>query len=185
MKNFTLLSVIILTSFLFTGCSKMKLIAEYDKGTEFSNFKTYMFLPWREVNSELMDDFDKDWIYAALENELNERDYKKVTSNADLAVNIMVIISKGKAYSGYTSYYNYGGYGYYMPFGIGFAPVRYESFDYLSGTLLIDIFDHKQKKLVWQGAAIGEVKEDAKNREKNINKMISRIFWKYPVQKKK
>ncbi len=185
MKRINFLPVIVLASFLFSGCSQVKIIVDYDKSTEFPNYKTYMFLPWRDINSELVNDFDKERFYSALENELNARGYTKVITDADLAVNILVIIEKGTAYTGYTNYYNYGGWGYNYPFGMGYSTVRYDSYDYLNGTLLVDIFDHKQKKLIWQGAAIGEVKENARNRENKINKVVSRIFWEYPVQKKK
>ena len=185
MKRIHFLPAVFLSFFIFSGCSQVKIIADYDKNSEFPDHKTYMFLPWREINSELVDDLKKEVFYNAVENEMNARGYKKVTSNAELAVNIMVIVEKGTAYSAYRGYYNYGGYGYYYPFGMGYSTVRYQAYDNLTGTLVIDVFDHKGKKLLWQGVAIAEVKEKSNNRERNIKKVVSRIFWKYPVQKQK
>lgn len=185
MRKIKLFPTILLSLYILGGCSQVKIIADYDKDSDFPNLKTYMFLPWREINSEMVDDFNKEIFYSAIENELDARGYKKVSSNAEMAVNILVIVEKGTAYSAYRGYYNYGGYGYYYPFGMGYSTVRYQAYENLTGTLVIDIFDHKGKKLIWQGVAVGEVKEKSNNRKKKIEKVVSRIFWKYPVQKKK
>jgi len=51
------------------------------------------------------------------------------------------------------------------------------------GTLLIDVFDQRSKKLIWQGVGIGIVSDDQLQRQKNIPRVVEKIFWKYPVQK--
>ncbi len=134
---------IFLTLLIFSGCTQVKIIADYDKNSEFPDHKTFMFLPWRAINSEIIDDFGKERFYKAIENEMKARGYEKVTSNADIAVNILVIVEKGTSYSAYRGYYNYGGYGYSYPFGMGYSTVRYQSYENLTGTLVIDVFDHK------------------------------------------
>ena len=92
MKKIKLLPAILLTSFILSGCSQVKIIVDYDKNSEYPNLKTYMFLPWREINSDLINDFGKERFYKAIETELNARGYEKVASNAELAVNILVIV---------------------------------------------------------------------------------------------
>ena len=183
MKRIFSLSIFFLLLFIFSGCRQLKIISEYDKNSDFPDLKTYMFLPWREVNSELLDDISKEMFFSSIEKELNARGYTKVNKNADMAVNLMVIVEKGTAYTAYRGYYNYAGYGYYYPFGIGYSTVRYQSYDNLTGTLVIDLFDQNKKTLLWQGVAIGEVKEQSNSREQKIDKVVSRIFMGYPVKR--
>jgi hypothetical protein len=171
---FLLLSVL-------SACSPLKVTVDYDKNVEFKEFKTYMILPWRKENSKLVNEIDKRRLYDALNNELSERGYQQVKSDADLAVNLMVIIQEKSNVTAYKSHYNYGGY--YYPYGYGYSNIRYDSQEYLQGTVIIDIFDNKAKKLIWQGAAVAEIDENPRNREKRIPRAMDRIFWEYPVKK--
>jgi hypothetical protein len=75
-----------------------------------------------------------------------------------------------------------GGWGYYYPFGYGYGGGNY-MYTQTQGTLLIDVFDHRAKKLIWQGVGIGSVSDDQLQRQKNIPKVINKIFTKYPVRK--
>ena len=165
-----------------TGCvSSLKITSDYDKNIDFKVYKTYMLLPWRKENSDLVNEIDKRRLYDALKSELDARGYKQVESGADLAVNLMVVIQEKSNVSGYMSHYNYGGY--YYPYGYGYSTVHYDSQEYLQGTVIIDIFDNKAKKLIWQGAAISEIDENPRNREKGIPRGMAKIFWEYPVNK--
>jgi hypothetical protein len=175
---------LILSVLAIAGCkSSLQIISDYDKNADFKAYKTYMLLPWRPDNSKLVSAPTKRYLYAALEHEMNARGYSKVESGADLAVNLMVIIEEKSAQTAYQSYYQYGGWGYYAPFGYGYSSVRYDSYEYLQGTVIVDVFDQKEKKLVWQGAAIAEIKEDKKDREQGINKGMAKVFMEYPVKK--
>ena len=78
--------------------------------------------------------------------------------------------------------YGYGfGYGYYGAPGMSSTTVQ--QYDYLVGTVIIDIFDAETKKLAWEGVANGEIDENRKNREDNIRKDMSRMFVDFPVAK--
>ncbi len=182
LNRFVLLT---LPLFFLTACNSVKLVVDYDGDVDFGSYKTYMILPWREQNSKLVSELNQKRLYTALENEMNARGYTRVSSNADLAVNILVIIEESTNYTAYRDYYQGGGWGYYYPFGYGYSTVRYESFDVLMGTVLVDVFDHQKKKLIFQSAAIAEVKEQNRNREQEINRIMSKIFWEFPVKKKK
>jgi len=50
--------------------------------------------------------------------------------------------------------------------------------------LIIDIFDSKTKKLIWQGIGVGEVKKNYDKRDVRLARAISHIFRRYPVTKK-
>jgi hypothetical protein len=131
----------------------------------------------------LVNEIDRRRLYDALKDEMDARGYEQVKSGADMAVNLMIIIQEGSDVSAYRSHYNYGGY--YYPYGYGYSTVRYDSQEYLQGTLIIDIFNNKEKKLIWQGVAVARIDENPKNREYRIKKTMSRIFWEFPVKKVK
>jgi hypothetical protein len=75
-----------------------------------------------------------------------------------------------------------GGWGYMYPFGYGYGGGNYQ-YSITKGTLLIDVFDHRAKKLIWQGVGIGTVSEDPLQRQKNIPRVVEKIFFKYPKKK--
>jgi len=175
--------ILLLCIFLLTACSgPIKITSDYDKNVDFKSYETYMLLPWRKENSKLVNEIDKRRLYDALTYELNARGYRQVNAGADLAVNLMVIIQEKANVTAYRSHYNYGGY--YYPYGYG-STIHFDSQEYLQGTVIIDVFDNNEKKLIWQGAAIAEIDENPRNREQGIKKGMARIFWEYPVPKQK
>ena len=78
---------------------------------------------------------------------------------------------------------NYGGGGYYG-WGAGYNATTFYSTDYNQGTLIIDIFRLKDKRLIWQGMASGEVKTDLEKRDKRLPMTISQVYRKYPARVK-
>ena len=53
--------------------------------------------------------------------------------------------------------------------------------NYIEGTLMIELFDPKDKKLIWQAIGTKTVSEDPKKREKGIPKKVAAIMKVYPV----
>lgn len=49
-------------------------------------------------------------------------------------------------------------------------------------SFVVDIYDAKSKKLVWQGVSQKEIKENASKRAKSIPKAAKKIMKKYPVK---
>jgi hypothetical protein len=57
--------------------------------------------------------------------------------------------------------------------------------DYVEGTLNVDIVDAKASQLVWEGVAIGEVKNldrSVSDLKPGIDRVVSEIFAKYPFR---
>jgi len=86
---------------------------------------------------------------------------------------------------GMGGYYGYGGYYGHGP-AYGWGPTSshttYSTYDYTVGTLIIDVYDAKDKKLIWESIAKGTVKEKTKGREDRINSLVSKMMIKYPVE---
>jgi len=173
----------ILLLFLYS-CSSITVTADYDKEVDFASFKTFSLLSWRAENSQLINDFDKKRLETAMISEMTSRGYKYMETAGELAVSVFLILEDKTSYNSYTDYY--GGYGYYHggPWGYG-GPARttVTQYEYTQGTLIFNVFDAKEKKLVWQGTAIGEVDDNPTNRDNSIPKAVGEVFMRYPIPK--
>jgi hypothetical protein len=71
--------------------------------------------------------------------------------------------------------------------GFGTATTRYRENVYVEGTMVIDIVNRTQERLIWQGVAVKtlEPRRSPKQREKVIRKGVQRIFKEYPKRKVK
>lgn len=167
--------------FLYS-CSNITVTADYDKEIDFAQYKTFSFLKWRDDNNKLINDFDKARLMKAVKAEMTDRNYTFQQSGGDLAVSIYVILEDKTAYNSYTDYYGRYGYYYGTPWGWG-GPARttVTKYNYTQGTVIFNVFDAKQKKLIWQGTAIGEIDNNPANKEKNIPKVVKETFNKYPI----
>lgn len=172
----------ILLLFLYS-CSSITVTADYDKEVDFTSYKTFSLLKWRADNSRLINDFDKKRLEDAVINEMTARGYDYIKIGGDLAVSVFLILENKTDYTAYTDYY--GGYGYYYgtPWGWGPSRTTVSQYNYTLGTLIFNVFDAKQKRLIWQGTAIGEVDDNPLNRDNNIPKAVGEVFYRYPISK--
>lgn len=168
--------------FLYS-CSTITVTADYDQEVNFAKYKTFSMLKWREDNNRLINEFDKQRLEVAVKSEMTNRGYKFVETEGQLAVSVFVLLEDKTSYTSYTDYY--GGYGYYYgtPWGWGPARTSVSRYEYTQGTLIFNVFDATEKKLIWQGTAIGEIDSNPQSREKNIPKAVTEVFMKYPLVK--
>ena len=178
----------ILVVFIFTGCSSTKISSDYDREADFSKYQDFHYVGWAKDSDQILNDLDKRRIEEAFANEFAKRGIKFVdASEADAAVSLFIVIDQKTGTTAYTDYYGGMGYGYGRAYpgwgwGGGYSTTRYQEYDYLDGTLVVDVFDTETKKLVWQGVASGTVNEKTKNREDRINKLAREIMAKYPIE---
>ena len=161
---------------------------DYDKEVDFLEYKSFGFLPWPEENDALVNEFDKKRILSATRNEFEARGMKYVEgTTGDVAVNVFITAERMTELQSYTNYYN-SGYGYYYsPYmmGGGASTTTTQEVDYILGTVLVDVFDVSEKKLVWQGVGQGVVDDKPKDRDENVEYAMGKILSQYPVQKTK
>ncbi len=189
MKKILLLIPVI--ALLFTvSCSSLKVSADYDKNVDFKKYKTFTLLPWNKHNDSIVSPFTKERILSALKYEMTKRGYQYVPDlkDADLGVNTYILAREKTDYQYYSDYYGHYGfyYGYpwawYGPVGPPYYGTSVTSRDYIEGTIIIDVFDTKAKKLIWQGVGVGELDPNKHATEKKINRIISQIMYKYPIR---
>jgi hypothetical protein len=129
----------------------------------------------------------QDWIIDSIAKEMAARGYREVKKDGELAVNILVILSSGGAMTAYVDYYSYmpAGWGGYYPFGLGTGNVYFSNYSYLQGALVVDVFEAKEKHLIWQGVASGMVNDAVPERDtySRAPRIVGKMFQRFPRKK--
>lgn len=199
-------SVIFLLLISIMGCNVYKNVYSYsDKEIVFKNYKTFAWLPDSSgisKNDSLMNTANDMAIItnnakSYIINYLGERGYKITKDNPDLLIQLVFehkqkerMIPSPVCYS-YPYYYNNPYYfqynDYYTFYGWGNHYVycdntaRYKEI-YINGTITVNMFDRKLKKMVWQGIAEGDL-DDATYHDFTIHPAIRSIMKKFPVER--
>lgn len=187
MKNLIPLLALFAISSLLTSCGEsITLSNDYDKSVDFTNYRSFGFLDWPEENNKIVNEFDKNRLIEATKAEFAARGmtYMDDVKSADIAVNIFVTTEQKTEHQAYTNYYG-GGYGYYYsPYmGMGSSSTTVREVNYIVGTIIVDVFDVNNKKLVWQGLGQGVVDDNPKNRDEGVEDVMGKIIGQYPVPK--
>ena len=161
-----------------------KVSYDYEKGANFTAFKTYAQKDGTKVGQPLIDDR----IVAAIDAALAAKGLTKVDANPDVFVVYHTSFDKQKDISTYSSGYG-GGYGPYgWGWGGGWAggTTTTQVRDILMGTLVIDVADAKKGQLAWRGIGVKEVDMQNKpeKRDKSITNAVNKIFKNYPPKQK-
>lgn len=167
------------------GCtSGPKIHSVYEKGINFSEYKTFAFLDSLEPSGEQgYRSLTNKYLQQAIRKELVARGLTE-QKGGDLLVGFHVStkekISSTSSPSMNAGYYGYRGrYGY--SYGMGYGTETRVS-QYTEGTLNIDVVDAAQKQLVWEGIAVGKLKEPKENKLRgDIHAVVQQIFVEYPV----
>ena len=181
MKVFKLLPILII--FIITSCASVTVYSDYDKSTDFTNYKTYAFYK-KGIDKVEISDLDKRRILRAIEANMDAKGFVK-SEDPDILVNIFtksrekIDVYNNAYYGWYPWYYGYGpGYGYGYGYGFGYNNVSTS----VEGTLFIDLIDAHKKELAWQGIGKG-ILASSKNIDKKverINAFVTEIMMQYP-----
>ena len=185
MKNWLVIVLFLSMTFVYG----QKVTGDYEKSTDFSAYKTYMFVGWQDNSDQVMNDFDKKRLRESIKSEMDARQFEFVESGGDMAISLYVVVDEKTSTTSYTNFYGGAGYGRgrrgYGGWGNGHATTSYSENDYLQGTLVLDMMDEESKDLLWQGVATGTITEKPEKREKKIPKAITKLMKKFPVDKVK
>ena len=174
---------ILLLTFLFSGCSTMKVESDYDTAYNFQDKKTYSILYSNRVGENTL---VNDRVANAIKSNLNQKNYKATAEkNADLLfvfhVNVQQMSDIRTDYQmvGYPGY-RYGPYGYGYGYGAGTMVVATPStYKWTEGKLIIDALNPKTKKIVWRGIATDELDAHSatpEERKAYINKVVTKLM---------
>ncbi len=162
--------------FLLTSCSSVRVYSDYDKGVEFSQFKTYAFHK-NSIDKVEISDLDKKRILRAIDQNLLSRGFTK-SDNPDILISIQTKereqVDVNQANLGW-------GWGW------GWNPWMWGGNTYVSsyteGTLFIDFIDARKKELIWQGEGVGILTKNTKDKDERINEFVTKILNQYPPKK--
>jgi hypothetical protein len=163
---------------VMSGCASGPSIrSQTDPTADFSGYKSFAFLDEIASGQAAYATFASQSLKAAIAREMQARGFQKAGADADLLVNFNVLtkdkVSVSQTPSGYYGYRR-GFYGW----GAG-GTTNVQS--YTEGTLNIDVADRAQKKLLWEGVAVGRVKESARtNLQSAIDAVVAQIFEQFP-----
>lgn len=171
------------------SCSPIKVVVDPKDNTDFSKYETYSFLGWQNNSDEILEDTDRKAMRDAFTSEFERRGLKRVEFKGDIQISLYIVISEEGSVSGIATHYSnansiYTHYGYGYGYGYGHSTSTMKQKSSEVGTMIMDVFDDKSKKQVWQAIATKTITQDLKKREKNIPTNIRAIMRDFPLKAK-
>ena len=142
---------------------------DYDRSANFGQYKTYS---WEKVQTK--DPFLVDRIKDAVNSTLAAKGWTLVPSGGD--VEVFAIETTQNQQTLNTFYNGFGGGRRWGGFGDATTTVE----TYKVGTLVIDLFDAKTKKLIWRGSSSDTLSDNADKNTKNLGKGVTKMFKHFP-----
>lgn len=150
-----------------------KVKTDFDPSADFSSYRTYY---WAKAAPIPGNDLMNQRVVAAVDQWLTSKGWTKVPEGqGDIAV--AVNISTKESQSLNTFYDGMGGWGY-RGWGGGMGSATTTVSTYVDGTMLVDLFDAKTKKLVWRGIGTDTVSDDPKKNAEKIQRAVEKMFKK-------
>lgn len=152
---------------------------DFDKDTNFSNYKTFAFAEGTPTPVSLTNQR----IERAIESQLQAKGLTKVEGNADLTVVFHCAITQETQLN--TT--NLGGWGWGPGWrrwgGGGTAITQVERIPV--GTLIVDIGDATNKRYIWRGTASKTISSKPEKNAKAIEGEVKKMFEKFPPEEKR
>ena len=188
-KNVSRFMMIAGATILLAACSSSPTIeTDYDHTMDFSQYKTYAFFNPMGIENPNYSSIYGSIFRDAISKEMESRGYV-MSDNPDLMINVSgrlqdktKVTTTSDPYMG-GGYYGYrrGAYGTWGGYGYG---TQTHVSNYTEGTINVDMVDIEHKRMVWEGVAVGRVKENKSNEETrtNIYAGIKEMFTGYPFR---
>jgi hypothetical protein len=112
-----------------------------------------------------------------VDQQLAAKGWALADQNADVAV--MAIETTQTQRTLETFYDGFGGGWGWRGFG-DFGDATTTEHDYKEGTLVVDMYDAKSKRLIWRGSAEDTLSDKAVNNEKNLDRGVAKMFKTFP-----
>ena len=188
-NHFAQLAALALATLLVTACaSKPTIVTDYDHSIDFSAYKTFGFFNPMGIESPNYSSIYGSIFREAIGGEMERRGYVE-SDNPDLLINVSGRLKeKTKVTTTSDPYMSGGYYGYrrgrYGAWGgYGYGTQTHVS-QYTEGTINVDMVDRVQKRMVWEGVAVGRVNDKRTSEETrtNIHNGIQEMFAAYPFR---
>lgn len=166
--------------FLFAGISMAQQVkTDYDRAADFAHYKTYS---WEHVKTK--DPLFVDRIENAVNAALAARGWTQVESGGDVSIVAIQMTSNQETLNTFYNGFG-GGWGWRRFGGGGFGEATTTTETYKVGTLVIDLFDAKTKKLLWRGTSSDTLSNNSDKNIKNLDKGVEKMFKQFPPSTEK
>jgi len=170
---------LVIAVLLTTGCSnKISVKSDYDKDVNLAIYKTYGWLPSKEIESKnnplLYNELTDKRIKKAVETQFQNKGIQQA-DKADLRVHYHIIIDNKSVVRPNTYGYNYSDY---------WMRNQVDVFEYREGTLIIDLMDSKNNNLIWRGWGVSALGLNSESlSEEEINDAVVAILKEFPTSR--
>jgi len=172
-----IIACVICLGFLTVTAQDVK--TDYDHNFNFSQVHTFAVKIGTSWGNQLSEDRAKNTVTQAL----TEKGWQPADeTTADALVLLHGATSTKKTLNTFYSG-GYGGYGWGGWGGMPGTATTTES-EYRVGTLVVDIFDAKTKKLIFRGVGQDELADKPEKNTKKLEKGVAKIFKNFPPQAK-
>ncbi len=160
-----------LSVLLLAGCSSLTVGADYDPEADFSAYKTWSFTGGKTNDERISKDLLESRLKTALPPALAARGLT-AAEPGDLQVSYFAAVKEKIDISTYPSTYRHWQGETYV--------TKYDE-----GTLILDLVDAKDQRLVWRGIARDEVNLLAapEEREAQLREAVTKLLEQYPPKK--
>jgi len=174
---------------LLTACaSGPDIQSDYDHTVDFSQYKTFGFFNPMSIEGDHYSTLFGRQFRESIGREMRARGYVE-SNNPDLSINVSARLQEKTKVTTTSDPMMHGGYygyrrGYYDPWmNYGYGTSTQVS-QYTEGTINIDLVDMALKRMVWEGVAIGRLKEGRSNAEVRtaIDEGVTTMFAAYPFR---
>jgi|SRR5579871_776879 hypothetical protein len=143
---------------------------DFDHHVNFSKYRTYS---WAKIDTP--DPLWNDRVKDAVDRALAAKGWTQVPSGGD--VSIVAIGTTHERPTLQTFYYGFDGW---LWSGFGDSTTYVEH--YTEGTLVVDMFDTNNKKLIWRGSASDTLTGKPEKDEKKVEKAVNKMFEHFPPE---
>ena len=177
-----------------SGCATtLKSTVDTAEHADLTAFKTYAWIPSQSLASDsrapaLINPINGDRIRASIDAELQRKGYRRVSlAEADLAVAFTLGARDRIRIRNDFDRLGYRHYGFYPGFSrFGFYGPRFGSLGtttsvrtFTEGTLVVDIFDNRQREALWHGAASKRLSTND-NGDELIPEAVATLLGQFP-----
>ena len=141
---------------------------DYDKHAMFGNYHTYS---WGKVQTT--DPLWESRIREAVDRALQAKGWQKVETGGDVTV---MAVGSARNQQEYETFYN--GLGGWRWGGFGETTTTVEN--YRVGSLVLDMYDARNKQLIWRGVSTDTLSDKPEKNEKNLDKAVDKMLKNFP-----
>jgi hypothetical protein len=166
------LGLVIVLGLAATPAFAQKVNIDYSHDFDFDGIKsfTYVDTPDSNASNPLM----AERIEALIKKELKEGGLGLKEEGGDIYVTYHITTEERTSYT--TTNFGYGGYhGGWYGWGGGMGSSTTTAHDYTDGTLIIDAYDGKEKKMIWRATGTVTIKSKPEKQVQQVEKILAKI----------